>query len=59
MLNKHNQSKYGYEGFVDLNEKLAEWQKSYNLHRPHGTLAGFTPFEVLMAKLKSKIQRLT
>lgn len=48
-----------YTGDVDLNEKLAEWEKFYNLHRPHGAHAGFTPFEVLMAKMKGKIQRLT
>jgi len=46
-----------YTGDVDLNEKLEEWQKYYNLHRPHGAHTGYTPFEVLMAKMKGEIQR--
>ena len=46
-----------YTGDVDLNEKLKEWEGYYNLHRPHSAHAGYTPFEVLMAKMKGNIQR--
>ena len=35
---------------VDLNEKLFEWEKYYNLHKPHSAHAGYTPFEVLGLK---------
>ena len=45
-----------FSGDVDLKEKLAEWQKYYNWHRPHGTHAGYTTYEVLMAKMIGKIQ---
>ena len=30
---------------VDLNATLAEWERFYNLHRPHGAFAGNTPYE--------------
>lgn len=43
-----------YTGDVDLNEKLKEWEKFYNLHRPHSSHGGFTPYEVLKAKLENK-----
>ena len=39
---------------VDLNKKLEEWEKYYNLHRPHTSHGGFTPYEVLRAKLENK-----
>jgi transposase InsO family protein len=33
-----------------FNEKLKEWEDYYNYHRPHGALAGQTPYERLVAK---------
>lgn len=41
-----------YTDDVDLNEKLSEWENFYNLYRPHGGLAGKTPYEVLRDKLQ-------
>ena len=41
-----------YKGDVDLEKKLAQWEKFYNLHRPHTALKGKTLFEVLRKKLK-------
>lgn len=35
-----------------FNEKLQEWENFYNFQRPHGSLAGRTPFERLQEKLK-------
>ncbi|MFC2060952.1 IS481 family transposase [Elusimicrobiota bacterium] len=32
---------------VDLNKKIAEWEKFYNVHRPHSAFAGKTPYEAL------------
>ncbi|MCL1927952.1 MAG: IS481 family transposase [Treponema sp.] len=40
-----------YKDDVDLEAKLSEWEKFYNLHRPHGAFKGMTPFEVLRKKL--------
>ena len=42
-----------YTDDVDLKTKLTEWEKFYNLHRPHGAFEGKTPHEVLLSKLKS------
>ncbi len=36
-----------YTDDVDLNKKLAEWERSYNLERPHGAFKGQTPYEAL------------
>jgi len=36
-----------YTDDVDLNEKLAEWERFYNLGRPHGAFKGKTPYEAL------------
>jgi len=36
-----------YTDDVDLNAKLAEWERFYNLDRPHGAFAGKTPYEAL------------
>ena len=33
-----------------FNDKLREWEDYYNYHRPHGALAGQTPYERLLAK---------
>jgi hypothetical protein len=41
-----------YTDDVDLNKRLGEWEKYYNMSRPHGCLSGKTPFEVLRKKLK-------
>ena len=35
-----------------FNEKLREWENYYNYHRPHGALAGQTPYERLIAKMR-------
>ena len=40
-----------YTDDVDLNEKLAEWERFYNLHRPHGAFQGQTPYEALRCRL--------
>jgi transposase InsO family protein len=42
-----------YTDDVDLQAKLAEWEQFYNVHRPHRSLAGRTPFEILREKLES------
>ncbi|MFN0149642.1 MAG: IS481 family transposase [bacterium] len=36
-----------YTDDVDLNAKLAEWEKFYNYDRPHGAFNGKTPYEAL------------
>ena len=41
-----------YTDDVDLNKKLAEWERFYNFSRPHGALKGKTPYEVLREKLQ-------
>jgi len=38
---------------VDLEEKLMEWETFYNCHRPHASLKGKTPYEILLEKLQS------
>ena len=40
-----------YTDDVDLNKKLAEWERFYNLDRPHGAFKGKTPYEALRCKL--------
>lgn len=40
-----------YKGDVDLDTKLAEWERFYNLARPHGAHDGKTPYEALREKL--------
>jgi len=37
---------------VDLEKKLAEWERFYNYDRPHGAHRGNTPYEVLREKLQ-------
>ncbi|MCJ7580151.1 MAG: integrase [Candidatus Aminicenantes bacterium] len=32
---------------MDLNKKLAEWERFYNLDRPHGAFKGKTPCKAL------------
>ena len=40
-----------YVDDVDLKAKLKEWEKFYNFDRPHKSLKGKTPFEILREKL--------
>ena len=40
-----------YTDDVDLNKKLAEWERFYNLDRPHGAFKGKTPYEALRSCL--------
>ena len=40
-----------YTDDVDLNMKLAEWEKFYNFGRPHGAFDGKTPYEALRCML--------
>jgi transposase InsO family protein len=40
-----------YTDDVDLNMKLAEWERFYNCGRPHGAFDGKTPYEALRSKL--------
>ena len=40
-----------YTGDVDLNAKLAKWERFYNYQRPHGAFRGKTPYEALREKL--------
>ena len=39
-----------------FNDKLQEWEDYYNYHRPHGGLAGQTPYERLKEKTNSTNQ---
>ena len=41
-----------YTDDVDLNKKLAEWERFYNLDRPHGSFKGKTPYEALKCSLE-------
>jgi len=41
-----------YTDDVDLNEKLAQWERFYNFDRPHGAFNGKTPYEALRSILK-------
>lgn len=41
-----------YTDDVDLNKKLEEWEGFYNYHRPHSSLKGKPPYEVLREKLQ-------
>jgi transposase InsO family protein len=40
-----------YKDDVDLEAKLAEWERFYNFGRPHGAFKGKTPYEALREKL--------
>jgi len=41
-----------YTGDVDLNRRLSRWEKFYNFTRPHTSLKGQTPYEILREKLR-------
>ena len=36
----------------EFNQRLSEWERFYNCHRPHGSLNGKTPYERLRERLK-------
>lgn len=40
-----------YEGDVDLEAKLSEWENFYNFNRAHGAFNGKTPYEALRVRL--------
>jgi len=40
-----------YKNDVDLDKKIREWENFYNYQRPHGSLKGKTPYEILKIKL--------
>jgi transposase InsO family protein len=40
-----------YKDDVDLEKKLTEWERFYNLSRPHGAHKGKTPYEALRERL--------
>ena len=40
-----------YTDDVDLQKKLKVWEDFYNLNRPHSSLKGKTPYEVMRDKL--------
>ena len=40
-----------YKDDVDLEQKLAHWERFYNLSRPHGAFNGKAPYEALREKL--------
>ena len=40
-----------YKDDVDLEKKMKEWEDFYNYHRPHSSLSGKTPYEILKEKL--------
>ena len=40
-----------YKDDVDLARKLREWERFYNVSRPHGAFRGKTPYEILKQKL--------
>ena len=41
-----------YKGDVDLEKKLARWERYYNLDRPHGAHNGRSPYEALRSMLE-------
>jgi transposase InsO family protein len=41
-----------YKDDADLHDKLGQWENFYNLYRPHGSLSGKTPYEVLREKMQ-------
>jgi transposase InsO family protein len=41
-----------YKDDVDLRDKLEQWENFYNFYRPHGSLNGNTPYEVLKDKMQ-------
>jgi transposase InsO family protein len=46
-----------YKDDVALEQKLAEWERFYNLARPHKAHHGKTPYEVLRERLQPTADR--
>lgn len=42
-----------YTDDIDLNKKLQEWENFYNYRRPHSSLKGKTPYEILKEKISA------
>ncbi|MCQ4634816.1 integrase core domain-containing protein, partial [Shinella sp. CPCC 100929] len=40
-----------YTDDTDLVQKLSEWERFYNLARPHGAFNGKAPYEILRERL--------
>ena len=40
-----------YTDDVDLDKKIAQWERFYNLSRPHGAFNGRAPYEILRERL--------
>ena len=41
-----------YTDDVDLNKKLSDWENYYNFNRPHYSLKGKSPYEILKQKMQ-------
>jgi len=41
-----------YKGDVDLEQRLAQWERFDNYDRPHSAFAGKTPYEALREKIQ-------
>jgi hypothetical protein len=41
--------------YVNLNQKLTQWEKYYNFCRSYGALRGCTPYEPLRENLKDQV----
>ncbi|MCP4317577.1 MAG: transposase [Hyphomicrobiales bacterium] len=50
-MNRSSINYLTYKGDVDPEAKLQEWERLYNLARPHGAFNGKTPYEALREKL--------
>jgi transposase InsO family protein len=48
----HRNQLLTYRDDVDLEKKLAAWERFYNYDRPHGAHKGKTPYEALREKLR-------
>jgi len=46
-------ARHSHKDDVDLEANLMEWETFYNCHRPHASLKGKTPYEILLEKLQS------
>jgi transposase InsO family protein len=44
---------FGISREIYYQAKLMEWETFYNCHRPHASLKGKTPYEILLEKLQS------
>ena len=48
---QESDQRFTYNGDVDLRAKLDQWERFYNLARPHGAHNGKTPYEALRERL--------